>query len=183
MMMSNAQDITSYQFSNADSLVFDTNVWLYIYGPQGSPVDFKSRAYSNAFANALRENSQIWVDVLVISEFVNRFARIEYDIQYPNKANRPDFKHFRNSPDFKPVAQTIVAAMRKILKFAARTESGLTSINVDALLAEFENGGCDFNDQILMRLCISQNLKLVTDDIDFKGKGVNILTANKRILH
>lgn len=181
--MSNAQDITGYRFSNTDKLFFDANIWLYVYGPQGSPIDFRSRTYSNALANALRANSQILVDVLVVSEFVNRFARIEYEIQYPDKTKRPAFIQYRNSADFKPVAQAIVEAMRKILKFAARTESGFAIVDINALLTEFETGGHDFNDQILVRLCASQNLKLVTDDFDFKGKGVNILTANRRILN
>jgi predicted nucleic acid-binding protein len=182
MKMSKAQDIAAYGFTNADKLFFDANIWLCIYGRQGSADDFRSSTYSNALKNALRANSQILVDVLVISEFVNRIARMEYEIQYPNKTQRPKFKDYRDSAFFKPVAQAIVSDLRKILKFSARTESGLTAVDIHALLAEFENGGHDFNDQILVRLCVSQNLKLVTDDHDFKGKGVDILTANRRIL-
>jgi predicted nucleic acid-binding protein len=182
MKMSKAQDITAYGFTNADKLFFDTNIWLFIYGRQGSPTDSRPSIYSNALKNALRANSQILVDVLVISEFVNRFAHMEYDIQYPNKTQRPKFKQYRDSADFKPVAEAIVSDLRKILKFAARTESGLTTVDIHALLAEFETGGHDFNDQILVGLCVSQTLKLVTDDYDFKGKGVDILTANRRIL-
>lgn len=180
--MSKPQDITAYGFTNADKLFFDANIWLFIYGPQGNPADTRPGTYSSALKNALLAHSQIMVDVLVVSEFVNRFAHIEYDIRHPNKNQRLNFKQYRNSADFKPVAQTIVLALRNILKFASRVESGLSTIDINTLLVEFNNGGHDFNDQILERLCISQNLKLVTDDRDFKGKGVDILTANQHIL-
>jgi len=180
--MSKTQDISGYRFAETDKLFFDANIWLFIYGPQGNPNDWKAKSYSGALANALKAKSQIIIDVLVVSEFINRFARIEYDIQYPNKSNRLDFKQFRNSPAFAPVAQAIVSTLRQILKFATRAESGFSGIDIQGLLVEFEAGGHDFNDQVLVRLCQAQNLQLVTHDADFKGKGVNILTANQRIL-
>jgi predicted nucleic acid-binding protein len=182
-MMSKAIDITAYKFVKTDKLFFDTNVWLSLYGPQGAPNDSRSQIYSNAFAEAMRAKSQIWVDVLVVSEFINRFARIEYDILYPKNARRPEFKQFRNSPEFKPISQAIAAAVRNILKFAARLEGGFSSIDINALLAEFESSPSDFNDQKLTGLCVTNSLVLVTHDPDFKGKGINILTANRRILN
>lgn len=181
--MSKAADITTHKFADADQLFFDANIWLSLYGPQGAPNDPRTQIYSNALAEAMRAKSQIWVDVLVISEFVNRFARIEYDIQFPNRSRRPNFKQFRNSPDFQPISQAIAAAVRNILKFAARIESGFSIIDINALLLEFESNSNDFNDQILAGLCKNNSLVLVTHDSDFKGKGVDILTANPRILN
>jgi len=181
--MSKPIDITAYQFVETDKLFFDANVWLSLYGPQGAPNDPRAQIYSNALAEAMRAKSQIWVDVLVMSEFINRFARIEYDILYPKYARRPDFKQFRNSPEFKPISQAIAAAVRKILKFTARIESGFSTIDINALLAEFESTPNDFNDQVLTGLCLANSLVLVTHDFDFKDRGVNILTANRRILN
>ncbi|MGC1375574.1 MAG: hypothetical protein WA821_05090, partial [Anaerolineales bacterium] len=145
-MMSKTRDITGYAFSNHDRLFFDTNVWLYIFGPQGNPADAMPQIYSKAFASAIGAKSNIFLDVLVLGEFINRFARIEYDIQFPNKSKRPNFKEFRNSPAFQPVAQAIVSATRNILKFVARVESEFTRVDINALLSEFETGGHDFND-------------------------------------
>lgn len=181
--MSKAFDISSYKFAEADKLFFDANIWLSLYGPQGAPNDPKAQIYSNALAEAVRAKSQIWVDALVVSEFVNRFARIEYDIQFPNRTKRPNFKQFRNSPDFKPISQAIAAAVRNILKFSARIESGFSVVDINALLSEFETNPNDFNDQILAGLCKNNSLVLVTHDSDFKDKGVDILTANQKILH
>lgn len=180
--MSKAQDINGYRFSKTDKLFFDANIWLYVYGPQGNPGDPKARTYSGALANAMRAGSLILADVLVVSEFINRFARLEHQALYVVGKAPQDFKQFRNSPAFQPVAQAIVAAVRKILKLAARTESDFAAVDINALLTEFEGGGYDFNDQVLARLCLSQNLKLVTHDGDFKKAGIDILTANRRIL-
>lgn len=181
--MSKAVDINNYTFSDKDNLFFDANIWLYLYGPQGNPSDSTAQAYSRSLARAMQAKSRIWVDVLIISEFINRFARIEYDIQYPNKSQRPSFKQFRNNfPVFQPIAQAIVGAVRNIFKFTARIESGFATADMNALLSEFETTPSDFNDQMLIGLCNSHSLQLVTHDFDFKRKSVNILTANPRIL-
>lgn len=182
MMMSKATDIKNYSFSAQDDLFFDTNIWILLYGPQGNPSDPFTHAYSRALARAIQARSRIWVDVLIISEFINRFARIEYDIQYPNKSQRPNFKQFRNNQIFRPIAQAIVGAVQNILKFSARLESGFSTVDISTLLSEFETTPSDFNDQILLRLCAANRLQLVTHDFDFKGKGLHILTANPRIL-
>lgn len=43
-------------------------------------------------------------------------------------------------------------------------------------------GISDFNDQVLTTLCKRSGLKLVTDDGDFKGRGIPIITANQKLL-
>lgn len=179
--MSRALNITTYRFSNSDKLFFDANIWMYVYGPQGAPNDPKSRMYSTALANAIRANSNIFTDVLVVSEFINRFARIEHQTLFRTGQAPQDFKQFRNTNDFQPIAQAIAAAVRNILRYAARLESGFSSVDINALLAEYETTPSDFNDQILIGLCITNDLQLVTHDSDFRGKDVNILTANPRI--
>jgi predicted nucleic acid-binding protein len=53
---------------------------------------------------------------------------------------------------------------------------------VDALIDEYAAGNSDFNDQVLTTLCKRSGLKLVTDDGDFKGRGIPIITANQKLL-
>lgn len=38
-------------------------------------------------------------------------------------------------------------------------------------------------DQVIREACKRSGLKLVTDDADFAGEGVTILTANRRLLN
>lgn len=46
----------------------------------------------------------------------------------------------------------------------------------------YEDGGADFNDQVIRELCRSQGLKLITDDGDFNSQGIAVLIANQRLL-
>ena len=82
----------------------------------------------------------------------------------------------------KPVAQEIADNTKRILKHCSRIESGFETLELDSLINEYAGGGNDFNDQVFRELCRSRGLKLVTDDGDFKGQGVFILTANYRLL-
>jgi hypothetical protein len=55
-------------------------------------------------------------------------------------------------------------------------------LDTKSLIDDYGDGKSDFNDLVLVELCKSKALKLVTDDGDFKGKDITILTANKKLL-
>ena len=80
------------------------------------------------------------------------------------------------------MAKSITAACRKVLEFCTRIESHFVSLDIDALLSQYESGASDLNDLFLTDLCKSRNLTLVTDDGDFQGSGLKVLTANSRLL-
>lgn len=60
-MKNTTLDIRTYSFTPSDQLLFDANIWLYIYGPQGNPTDSRTRQYSGAMSYALRAGSQLSV--------------------------------------------------------------------------------------------------------------------------
>jgi len=78
-MAKSAEEIGKYVFQADDELLVDANVWFFLYGPHppGSP---KAALYSGALARILAAKSCIYVDVLIISEFVNRYARLKHQI-------------------------------------------------------------------------------------------------------
>ena len=180
-MSGKAHRISTYRFRDTDHLLFDTNIWLFLYSPQYGPTDSRVRAYSAAMKSVLTARSHILIDALVLSEFVNAMARFAYNT-LPMKTRPRDFKAYRSSPIFKPVAKSIADACRRILAQAGRTDSGFSSLNIEVVLSDYEAGKADFNDQVLAELCKSQGLTLVTDDGDFKGLGLTIITHNKRLL-
>lgn len=116
------------------------------------------------------------------SEFVNRYSRYEFHIQMPN-ARADQFKNFRKSPAFKPVAIAIADAVGRIMKHSIRVGDCFPSIDIEELLSELENQGSDFNDVMLVEICKTKNLKLLTDDADFKSYNIPILTGNKKLLN
>jgi len=169
--------INSYEFAESETLFFDTNIWFYIYAPQ-PPDDWKTRIYSNALAKILSAKSYIYIDALVLSEFINRYARLAYSLSGVSIK----FKEFRQSPAFKSVAKDIEVSVRGILKHCRRTESGFPECDIESLLAKFGEGNSDFNDQLMTELCKGKGFKLITHDQDFKECGLTVLTANNRLL-
>jgi len=119
---------------------------------------------------------------LIVSEFVNAYARIKFYIQFPDPSSRPHFKRFRQSADFKPIAQAVAADIRRILQHCNRIESGFDTLDIAALVDEYGKGNSDFNDQVLAELCRSKGLMLVTHDSDFTDTGLTIVTANQHLL-
>lgn len=174
-MSGNAVAVRDYIFKPEDRLLLDANILLFLHGPS-SPKDLRVKDYSRAYKRMLAANSQIYVDVLVVSEFVNRYARIKCG------SNR-NFKGFRQSKAFEPVAGAIADAMRRILKHCKRTRNGFEALQINPLLDEYAQGKSDFNDQVIASICKRERLKLVTDDSDFSGKGIRVLTANRNLLN
>ena len=136
-----ASDVRYYNFTPQDKLFLDANIWLYLYGPP-KPRSYWRSLYASIFNRMLRAKSRIYIDVLVVSEFINAYARLKWRdaSSYPNA-----FKTFRNSPDFKPVAQNIATHVKQIMKNCTRIESDFVKLPMDDLLADYISGDYDFN--------------------------------------
>ena len=173
--------VDQYNYSGKESLLFDANVWLFIFGPQYSRTDARVKRYSLGLKNILTAKASVFIDVLILSEFINSWARFAYKI-IPADQKPQDFKVFRKSPLFQTVAQDIAATTRKIMGFCNRTDSGFGTLDMDSLLNDFETGKKDFNDQVLEDLCTRRGFNLVTDDSDFKAANLTLFTANSKLL-
>ena len=114
--------LSTYRFRETDRLLFDANVWLFLHSPQYGPDDGRVRIYSAAVKNIFAARSRIFIDALVLSEFINAWARFAYNT-LPAAAKPRDFKTYRNSSAFKTVAKSIADACRRILAHAMRIES------------------------------------------------------------
>jgi len=170
-------DISQYAFTASDQLLLDTSVWLLIYGPH-VPGDGRVALYSGALKRMLEAKSRLYVDVIVLSEFINTYARMKQQIVAP----RLRFKDFRRTDDFQSVANDVVADAKQMMKQCVWVVNELGLLLVDDLLNEYALGKSDFNDQLISVLCGQKGMKLVTDDSDFKGRNIPILTANSQLL-
>lgn len=183
-MIRESKDIRRYIFSEEDRLFLDANIWLLIYGPvpRSDKDRFLRNIYTNAFRNMLMNNSKIFVDDLILSEFINAFRQLEFKRMIPEFEWSQGFKRFRDSSEAVEMAREIASQSRKILKVSERCSSIFNFVNIDDLLNEFEKGHSDFNDQLYIELCKADGLILVTNDGDFKNRGVPVLTANPSML-
>jgi predicted nucleic acid-binding protein len=180
-MPERARAIEGHTFTRSDKLLLDANVWLFIDSPRYRPTDRQAKIYSTALKRMLDARCTIFIDALILSEFVNVLARWEYN-NLPVPQRPSDFKTFRNSSAFKATAKNIADSCWRILQIATRIESRFASCDPADLLHQYEAGRSDFNDLLLAHLCRDQALTLVTDDADFRGIGLPILTANSRLL-
>jgi predicted nucleic acid-binding protein len=156
----------------------DANIWLYLFGPQ-KPGAYWVNIYSKVFSNILSAKSQIYIDALVVSEFINRYARVKQKVVAPQLNFSKDF---RNSPDFKPIAKDIAADVKRVLNYCTRIENGFETLDIGNLLTDYATGSFDFNDQVITEICKSNGFTLITNDGDFKTQEILILTANQSLL-
>jgi hypothetical protein len=172
--MTNRTDIRTYLFKGDEKLFLDTNIWYYIYGPK--PIEHSPEnaiyinLYSKAFKKIQENKCSIYTDALIISEFVNAFARDmwqRYNRNLPEKS-KINYKDYRKTLDFKQRATTIISETKKIFMDSIKCNSDFKSMDFNLFFIEYEKGNLDLND--------------ITNDNDFKGHNIPILTANNKLL-
>lgn len=168
-----SMEVRGYKFTSEDQLFLDTNIWVYMYGVQ-EPRDHWVKIYSTVFERILKAKSRIYIDVLVISEFINVYSRQMWKL-VARDINQ--FKKFRNSPRFKQVAQDVTIAAKQVMSHCSWIEGAFTKLIIDNLLDDYAVGNSDFNDQVITEICKSNGLTLITNDRDFRSQEIQILTA------
>ncbi len=175
-----AHDAASYIFSAGEHILIDANIWLYLLPPTAQPAPWWAAVYSGTFSRLLHAKAQPVVDALILSEYLNRYVRLEYDASW--RTHYPKFKDFRKSADGIKVLHAAVAEIKQILKTSAPHDTPLGNIDIPAVLGEVQNGTVDFNDGLLIQTCRLNGWKLLTHDRDMTMGGVNLLTTNKILL-
>jgi len=180
-MRNKAHNLTTYSFSEDETLLLDANVWLYLYPPPSQKIKRKFiQQYSNGLASMQSAGAQLTMDAMVLGEYLNAYCRIEWkalhQIQYPN------FKSFRKSADFKAVGKKAASFAGSMLKLCVCRDHPFAASNIKQVLADFAAGTTDFNDSLLAETCRHNGWKLVTHDSDFTSGGIEVLTTNSRLL-
>lgn len=179
-MRNKAHNLATYAFASGEPLLLDANIWLYLFpAPSGYPF-VHAAGYSAALKQILAAKALIAMDVLVISEYLNRYCRIEWAALH--KAKYPDFKQFRKSTDFATVGPQAGSFAKNILGLCSRYDHPFATINVGQVLSDFESGGQDTNDGFLTESCRQHGWKFVTNDGDFTEGGIEVLTNNPKLI-
>ena len=179
-MKNKALDARAYSFQPDEPILIDANVWLYLEPPAAQPTPPWAAAYSAAFSRILLAKAQPVVDALVLSEYINRYIRLEYEAAW--KSAYPRFKDFRQSPDGALILQSAVAETGLILKAASARDTQLAGIDMPKIFVQIQTGAIDFNDGLLIENCRLNGWKLLTHDADMTTGGIDVLTTNKRLL-
>lgn len=153
---------------------FDTNVLLDLFYTQKS--DWSTVAYSKIYKEMLELGVDIYIDNTVLSEFVNRIIRVEYNLlQNLNPDSGVTFKNYRNTSEGQERVKEAYALVDVILKSIKLDGEVLTNNEIKYLLVVDE---IDYNDKTIEHLCLSKQYVLVTNDVDFYKSEADILSAN-----
>ena len=162
-----ASKIKDVQVGSMDSYFFDTNVWMFLFAPLAGSKANKQGAYSKLLGEIISRRATIWINSLVVAEYVNAVLRLEFkQWMRRERLSNADFKH-----DFRPtgVYQTALAEVKNqvqdILGIATRRSDDFHMVDVDALIASMGTS-LDYGDSVIVDACKRANLKLVTDDTD-----------------
>ena len=173
-------DLASYSFSPDEKILVDANIWLYLFPAPGGEKRFFVKGYSKAFFALISAKAQPVLDPMVLSEYLNRYCRIEWEGNY--KSTYPFFKDFRKSKDFGTVAATAQSYALKILQCCRVHSTQADELDLKQALTALASGQIDFNDALLVNICKKQNFKLMTNDADFQCGGIEVLTTNPKLL-
>lgn len=146
--------------------LFDTNVWLYIYGPVAGSNAKKQQIYSNLLNSILERKAVIFITSLVLSEYINRVLRIGFQ-QWKNNGNySADYKRdYRRTDDYKDTLADAIAQVEDILKITQRRPDDFNAMDINAILAAMSQSS-DYNDSYLVKCSENANIKFVSDDRD-----------------
>lgn len=168
--------LNDYSRLSGQSIFVDTNVLIYLFWPTGQ-YSLES-GYAEVFKNLLKQNNILYVDFLVISEFINRVLRNEYKKKQNSKKS---FKEYRNSQDGKVLINDVYLIVQKyILRDFKIIGKCFTQTDIEKFL---EDGNLDVIDKAIVSICLENNLVLLTNDKDFKNSGIPILTDNRHFFN
>lgn len=184
--MPSISPLDSHNFSDQDRFFFDANIWLFTDCAYASSYFDKpeqkrrKEIYSQALKDIIGRDIPIFIDILIVSEFINAYARLIWKRENPGMK----FKKFRQSQGFQMCTGGIVRDTEAVIERCSfvESESKLGKADIQSLLNTFSSGSMDFNDKIIEDVCRKNGFLLVTDDGDFKNSEITVLTANKKLL-
>jgi predicted nucleic acid-binding protein len=171
-------DITTYSPKSTDLFFFDNNVWMYLFCPLGSYNKSKQKHYSSFLQGVIASHGTIFINSMVLSEFTNRYLRMDFELWKVGKAFTIQYKKdYVGTQRYKDTVAEIKSNINKIMKFCLKSSDNFNAINLGAVLNHLSQ--IDFNDSYYIELSALGNWKLVTDDRDFTkypGHSVEIVT-------
>jgi hypothetical protein len=151
---------------------------LLLFCPLGSSRKTQQRIYSSFLQSIKTSRSSIFINSLILSEFANRFLRLDFDLLNQKEPKiKPNFKtDYVGTPRYKVTVRVLVSAINEILSCCEKGSDNFNAVKIDNILRHLQD--IDFNDSYYIELSSLGNYKIVTDDNDF----INYKNHNQEIL-
>lgn len=164
----------------ASAYFFDTNVWLFIYGPIAGTNQRKQVVYSRLLKDIISHKATIFVSSLVLSEYINAVLHIGFKQWKRVSGNiNANFKtDYRPTADYLDRLNEATLQVQEILKVCSRRPDDFHIVNIDTILSSM-NQNADYNDAYYIHDCEKIGLKLVSDDTDMQRvtSPITLITA------
>ncbi|MBI2303012.1 MAG: PIN domain-containing protein [Armatimonadetes bacterium] len=163
----------------------DSSVWLPVVAPLMVRL-YQVNAYGPTWLRIRAGGAVVHTDTVVLSEVFNRILRSRWEVAVSQAEaearERPSLKSFRSSDDGQLALEEAAEAATDILSWSILSPEVPDRDEVQAAIDAAAGGSLDITDALIVETCRLNHLTLLTDDADFAGSGVPILTANPRLL-
>ena len=178
-MMSNRYSQSTISDINDKKVFFDANILIYLFWATGS---YWEQTYANLYSRLNRQNNSYVIDFLVISEFINRAIKMEYQNYLDENGltyQEYKYKTYRDSQDGKEALSDIYTIVSsEILESFEVVEKAYSKDGVSSM---FIVDSLDFTDKAIEQICSENDFVLLTNDKDFKDSTIDILSCNRNL--
>jgi len=158
-----------YKIDKKDKVFIDTNILIFLFSPDFvSSREYQVEKYSKILELLIVNNNELYINSLVISEFINRCLRIDFEKNFQDNNRTKNFKRdYRNSDSYVKTLRIIKKEIKKFLKLNVKQIHD--SFDKIDILEELEHlDKLDFNDLMIVKSIETYGLKLLSDDGDFR---------------
>jgi predicted nucleic acid-binding protein len=173
--MKNYRRINGSESFIIDKDIFiDTNVWIITNGPQSSSQIDRIEYYTQILNSVILSGRKIYITDICISEIFNVIFAYFRKL-YSNNVNNKNYKrsqHYLENIDAIFSYIEIIISTPNLILYNTK-ELYHFPIKIDDRL--------DFNDGIYAKICMDNDLILITDDSDFKQIECDIISCNTQL--
>ena len=156
---------------------FDANVLYFLFGDV--PPE-QENWYSSLFKKLLDQRNPLFIDIIVISEFINVWLSEKWKIAKKENGYKEARKVFRDTADGQRAIENSCLEVKTMLDQFQLTNTNWNKQNIIDMLT-VDNS--DFNDKLIAKICQDNNLVLLTNDADFATAPIDILTTYYKLLN
>lgn len=162
-----------YKIEKTDEVFIDTNILIFLFSPSyvNKNTDQVDK-YSAIMSSLIQNKCKLYINSHVVSEFINRCLRIDFNNNY-NINNDKDYKKdYRSSSEYAITIEIILKELKKFLTIAKHINDNFEAFNINSAYTTKKES--DFNDLLIADTVKNNGLKLLSDDSDFSDSlGIN----------
>lgn len=175
--MATVERIRDFRVKSGDFFFFDNNVWMFLFSPISNAKSKQQEIYGNLLKSIQSAHATIYINSLVVSEYVNRSLKLNYSLWKDRELKSGNYnvdykRYYRPTRDFDIAQEDAYSEVADILTIAHRKPDDFNALRLDDVM---NAKGMDFNDAYYANFCKLNRLILVTDDRDFQNSPLDII--------